>query len=203
MMYIIVLVTLALLVVYLLWIWLSRELGDAVRAGRTAARVRRGGRTPELLVEETQAAFRNQGLEADLVVVSHDALELYDRLRERVIDRRDRPDLPAATVLALAGDADAARLYVRAVDTPPDEPGRETTAFHDFEAVTAIETVAHEGPEGLVAPGEQAIALHIDGTAYHLAVEPAWHIAADDLARQLKALIHDHQPPPGAPAIVR
>lgn len=203
MMYIIVLVTLALLIVYLLWIWLSRELGDALRAGRVAARVRRGGRTPELLVEDTQAAFRDEGLEPDLVVVTHDALDLYDRLRKHVVGRTDRPDLPAATVLALAGDADTARLFVRAVETPPGEPGRETSAFHDFDAVSAIEPVANDGPEGLVAPGEQAIALRIRDTEYRLAVEPAWHIAASDLARQLRALVHDRRPPPGAPAIVR
>lgn len=206
MMYIIVLITLALLVVYLLWLWLSRELGDAVRAGRVAARVRRGGRTPDLLVRETRSAFHELGLEPDLVVVSHDALDLYDRLRRRVIDRTDRPDLPAATVLALAGDADAGRLYLRAVETPPGRAGRETATFHDFDRVTLIETVANDGPDGLVAPGDQAIALHLeeaDAPGYRLAVEPAWHIAPADLARQLRTLIQDRQPPCGAPVIVR
>ena len=203
MMYIIVIVTLVLLVVYLLSIWLSRELGDAVRAGRVAARVRRGGRTPDLLVRETQAAFREIGLEADLVIVTHDALDLYDRLRERVIGRTDRPDLPAATVLAFAGDADAGRLYLRAVETPPGEAGREIAGFHDFDHVTAIEPVPHGGPDGLVAPAEEAIALSVDGTDHRIAVEPAWHVTAADLARQLRTLIEERRPPDGAPVAVR
>ncbi len=206
MMYIIVLLVLALLVVYLLWRWLSSELGEAGRSLRVALRVRRGGRTPQLLAEEARAACRAEGIEPDLVIVSHDALDLYDRLRERVIGRTDRPDLPGATVLALAADADAGKLYVRAVETPAERPGREIVRLHDLDRVARIEAVTHAGPEGLVAPAEQAIAIAVDDPdvpEYRLAVEPGWHIAALDITRRLSTLCRDREPPRGAPVVVR
>jgi hypothetical protein len=206
MMYIIVLVTLALLVVYLTSLWLSAEAKDAFAGAREALRVRRGGRTPAMLIEETRATFHAEGLEPALIIVSHNALDLYDRLRRAVIDRPDRPDLPAATVLALATDTNAGRLYLRAVDTPPGAPGRETARFHDCADIERIDTVINDAPAGLTGPGAEAIALSLPGAnpaEYRLAVEPAWHLNANDLTRRLRQIIQHGQRPDGAPIIVR
>jgi hypothetical protein len=206
MMYIIVLVTLALLVVYVTSRWLSGEAREAFTGAREAVRVRRGGRTPAMLIEETRAAFQAVGLEPDLIIVSHDALDLYDRLRREVIDRPDRPELPAATVLALATDTRAGRLYIRAVDTPPNTPGRETAKFHDCSAVPRIDTVPNDAPAHLTAPGTEAIAITLDAAdpgEYRLAVEPAWHLDASDLARRLRRIVQDGEPPDSPPVIVR
>ncbi|MEF8833346.1 MAG: hypothetical protein V5A42_00650 [Halofilum sp. (in: g-proteobacteria)] len=206
MMYIIVLVTLALLVVYLTSLWLSAEAKDAFASAREALRVRRGGRTPDMLIEETRAAFHAKGLAPDLIIVSHNALDLYDQLRREVIGQPDRPDLPTATVLALAADAHAGRLYLRAVDTPSGATGRETASFHYCALVERIETVANDAPKHLTGPGAEAIALVLPGadpSDYRLAVEPAWHLNANDLAHRLRHIIQDGQRPVGAPVIVR
>lgn len=206
MMYIIVLVTLALLVVYLTSRWLSAEAREAFAGGREAVRIRRGGRTPAMLIEETRAAFEAEGLEPDLIIVSQNALNLYDHLRREVIGRRDRPDLPAATVIALGADTDAGRLYLRAVDTPPGTPGRETATFYDCTAVDGIEPVANDAPENLTGPGTEAIALTLRGAdpaEYRLAVEPAWHLDANDLTRRLREIVQQGQRPASAPVIVR
>ncbi|WP_070988163.1 hypothetical protein [Halofilum ochraceum] len=206
MMYIIVLVTLALLVVYLISRWLSAEAREAFAGGLQALRVRRGGRTPAMLIEETRAAFRAEGLEPDLIIVSHDALDLYDHLRREVIGRADRPDLPAATILALATDTRAGHLYLRAVDTPPGAPGRETATFHECAAVERIEPVANDAPAHLTGPGTEAIALTIQAGVladYRLAVEPAWHLDPNDLTRRLRQIIQQGQRPDSAPVIVR
>ncbi len=206
MMYIIVLVTLALLVVYLTSRWLSAEAREAFAGGREAVRVRRGGRTPAMLIEETRTAFQAEGLDPDLIIVSHNALDLYDHLRREVIGRLDRPDLPAATVIALAADARARQLYLRAVDTPPGTPGRETATFHDCSAVDRIEPVTNDAPGNLTGPGAEAIALTLRGSdpaEYRLAVEPAWHLDANDLAHRLRQIIQKGQCPDSAPVIVR
>ena len=206
MMYIILLLILGFLVLYFTSRWISAEAREAIAGARTALRIRRGGRTAALLVDETRAAFQAQALEPDLIIVSHNALDLYDRLRARVIDRADRPDLPNATVLALGADIDAGRLYLRAIDTPAGQAGRETASFHSFDTVTAIETTAHEGPEGLVPPGQEAVALILstaDPSEYRLAAEPAWHLSANDLARRLRSIIQDRSRPAGAPVILR
>lgn len=206
MMYIIVLVTLALLVVYLTSRWLSAEARDAFASAREAVRVRRGGRTPAMLIDETRAAFQAEGLDPDLIIVSHDALDLYDHLRREIIDQPGRPDLPAATILALATDTQAGRLYLRAIDTPPGAPGRETAAFHDCAAVERIEPVTNDAPANLTGPGTEAIALTFpaaEPVEYRLAVEPAWHLNASDLIRRLQQIIQHGQRPDGAPVIVR
>lgn len=206
MMYIIVLALLVLLVAYLTWLWLSAEMRDAVRAARVAWRVRRGGRTPSLLVEEACRRFWDEGLEADFVIVTNEALDLYDRLRERVIGRTDRPDLPAAIVLALGIDVDGRMLYLRSVDTPAGASGRETAGLHPFGAVVRIETVANDGPEGLVPPGEQALAIdlgHGDPAHHRLVLEPGWHLSPRDVANRIRAMVLQREPPAGAPVYVR
>lgn len=206
MMYIIVLVTLALLIIYVTSRWLSGEAREAFTGAREAVRVRRGGRTPAMLVEETQAAFQAEGLEPDLIIVSHDALDLYDRLRREVIGQSAPPDLPAATVIALATDTEAGRLYLRAVDTPTGAPGRETAAFHDCATVERIEPVTNDAPENLTGPGSEAIALTLpaaEPALYRLAVEPAWHLNANDLTRRLREIIQQGQRPDSPPVIVR
>lgn len=205
MMYIIVLVTLALLVVYVTSRWLSAEAREAFAGARDAMRVRRGGRTPAMLIEETRAAFHREDLEPDLIVVSDNTLNLYDRLRREVIGRSDRLDLPAATILALGADTRAGRVYLRAVDTPPGLPGRESATFHDCAAVERIEPTTNDAPAHLSGPGTEAIALTLraEPAEYRLAVEPAWHLSADDLTRRLRQIVQQRRRPDSAPVIVR
>ena len=206
MMYIIVLVTLALLVVYLTSLWLSAEAKEAFAGVRVALRVHRGSRTPAILIEETREAFRRQRLDPDLIIVSHNALDLYDHLRREVIAQPDRPDLPAATVLAVATDARAGRLYLRAIDAPTGAPGRENADFHDCTLVERIEPVTNDAPAHLTGPGSEAIAVTLRDTEpaeYRLAVEPAWHLDANDLARRLREIIQHGQRPDSTPVIVR
>ena len=206
MMYIAVLIALLLLIAYVTWRWLARELRDAYAALRVAVRQHRGGRSPARLVEETQSAFRARGLEPDFIVVSHESLDLYDALRAQVIDRETRPDLPAAMVIVLGIDVDARTVFLRAVDTPAARPGRETAVFHDCEAVASVRRCEHEGPAGLVAAGDEALELVVAGAdpeRYRLAVEPAWHVPAGDLASRIHQMVFEQARPRVGPVIVR
>jgi len=205
MMYIIVLVALILLVVYVTWRWLARELHDAAASARTAWRIRRGGRSPALLIEDARTALSARGLEPDCIVVSHDALELYDHLRARVIGQAAPPALPAAMVLALAIDVDARTCYLRAVETPAGQPGREAGAFHDLARIARLETVDHTGPDGLVATADRALEVEIDHPprVYRLALEPAWHVGPEEMATRLRRMLIEARKPAGAPVVVR
>jgi hypothetical protein len=205
MLYIIVLVALILLVGYVTGRWLARELRGAAASARTAWRIRRGGRSPALLIEDTRAALFARALEPDCIVVSHEALELYDRLRARVIGQAAPPALPAAMVLALAIDGDARTCYLRAVETPPGQPGRETAACHELDRIARVEVVDHTGPAGLVATADRALEIEIDEPArvYRLALEPAWHVSAEDVAARLRRMLIEARKPAGAPVVVR
>ncbi len=207
MLYAIIFIVAAIVLVYVLALWLLKESREA--KGALGERIKRltGGLTTQSLLEDTQTVFREGGYEPDLVVVSHSVTPVYDGLRRTILKEPIERALPAGLVLALAADVDAATLYVRAIEAPnPGRIGTDRRVFAAFSDVTAIDPITAAFPDGLAPPGDRAVSIRLASSPaehYHVVVEAAWGVAADELAQQLRRMIFDRRRPPAAPVVVR
>lgn len=207
MLYAIIFIVAAIVLVYVVTLWLLKESREA--KGALGERIKRltGGLTTQSLLEDTQSVLREHGHAPDFVVVSQGITPVYDRLRRTFLKEPIGRALPAGLVLALAADIDTGTLYLRAVEAP--KPGRIATdrrIFAAFSDVEAIDPVAAHFPGGTAPPGGRAVSIRLANTPaehYHMVAESAWGVAADELAEQLRRMIFDRQHPPAAPVVVR
>jgi len=203
MIYPILLIIALILLGIFLWTWLSREIRAAGAWLRDRILIARGGTTQQHLLEETQRACRERGLAPDCILVSGQVTEVYDHLRRRVIGQRADGTLPSAVALALGADVDAGSLFVRAVEAPADDIGRDTSAFIPFADISGIEQVEQDLPAGLAPKAESAIEIVTAQQRYRLSLEERWGVSARDLVERIRAMIEDGRKPDAAPLIVR
>lgn len=207
MLYAIIFIVAAIVLVYVVTLWILKESREA--KGALGERIKRltGGLTPESLLEATQSACRDQGLSPDFMVVSRGVTPVYDELRRSILREPAGSALPAGLALALAVDVDAKRLILRAIEAP--KPGRiasDRNVSLAFGDINAVETVTCRFPAELAPGGDEALSIGVSGTptvAYHMVVEPAWAVGADELAQQLHRMIFEGHRPPAAPVVVR
>jgi hypothetical protein len=97
---------------------------------------------------------------------------------------------------------DAARLYVRAVDSGGGI-GRETAAWHGLEEIARVRQCPNGLPEAISPPGEEVLEILTGDARYHLVLEPGWGVLPGDLAERLRAMLVEGRKPAGAPVVVR
>lgn len=186
--------------------WLSAEARGFGRWAREHWILARGGQSPERLIQTTRRAFTAEGLEPDFIVVAHQALPCYERLRRDYLGQVPEQPLPAGVVLALAADVDAGQVFVRAVVAQPGIPGREEAAFLRFDQVRSAELIPARLPEGVAPAADQALELVTTDAnlpPLHLALEPEWGVDPKEIADRIRALLAGRWRPDAPPAIVR
>lgn len=206
MFYLILFLIAAAVLLYITSRWLRAELRELGAWLYEQWIVMRGGRSTEQLIADTRAVFEREGLNAQFLVVSRQALPCYERLRREYLEAPVAAPLPAAVVLALGLDLDACRLYLHAVITETDAPGREVGRFLDFDAVRSLEPIPARLPAGPAPVAERALEIRtIDprDPPFHLALEPEWGVAGDELAERLEAMINGNWRPESLPVVVR
>ncbi|MEX1081384.1 MAG: hypothetical protein WEC99_05155 [Halofilum sp. (in: g-proteobacteria)] len=207
MMYVIVILIGVLLLLYFGGRWLlheSREVGFVLRKLIKQAT---GGQTEDTLIRQAHAAFSERGLPApDMVAVPRDTEKLYDALRSEVIGRVPEPALPAAVGIVLAICIDGGYIYLHAVSAAPGEAGSEHDGFLEFDDVAEIRAVPTVAHPAIASSAESALELQqhdASGPAFHMPIDPAWGIDADDLVRHVTAMIRERRKPGGGTVILR
>lgn len=206
MIYLILFLAATAILLYVTSRWLRAELRELGAWLHEQWVVLRGGRSTERLVADTHAVFEREGLNAQFLVVSRQALSCYERLRREYLETPVAVPLPAAVVLALGLDLDARRLYLHAVITEADAPGREVGRFLDFDAVHSLEPIPARLPAGPAPTAERALEIRTAeprDPPFHLALEPEWGVAGNELVGRLDAMINGHWRPDSLPVVVR
>ncbi len=207
MMYLIVILIGVLLLLYFGGRWLMHETREVGAVLRKVVKQATGSQTEDTLIGQAHAAFAERGLPApDLVAVPRDAETVYAALRREAIDRVPEPALPGALAIVLAISIDRTTVYLRAVYAAPGEPGVERAAFWGFDEIAQIEAISATDHPALASPAESALVLQLHDPAapiYHLPVDPAWGIGAEDLVKHLSAMIREHSKPGGGTVILR
>lgn len=206
MFYLILFLIATAILLYMTSRWLRaelRELGAWLHEKRV---VMRGGLSTERLIADTRAAFGREELSVHFLVVSRQVLPCYERLRREYLGLPAGEPLPAAVVLALGLDLDAGRLYLRTVITERDAPGRDVGRFLDFGDIRSLEPVAARLPAGPAPVAERALEIRTHDPRdppFHLALEPGWGVAGEEIVERIRAMIEGRWRPEGIPVVVR
>jgi hypothetical protein len=207
MLYAIIFIVGAAVGAYVIALWLIHETREASGAIGARLKLLTGGWTNEALLQRTQTECANGGLNPDFIVISNSITPVYDALRGKVLASPIGTALPAGLVLAMAADVSERRLYLHAVEAArPARPGNERRFTISFDDVNEIETISNSFDTNIVPSGQHAVAFRLanaPAARYDVIVEPAWAVAAKDLASQLRSMVIDEREPPAAPVVVR
>lgn len=206
MIYLILFLTAAAILLYITSRWLRAELHELGAWLHERWVVMRGGQSTERLVADTRAVFEREGLNAHFLVVSHQVLPCYERLRRDYLETSVTEPLPAAVVLALGLDLDTRRLYLRAVISEQDTAARDIGRFLAFDDIRSLEAVTARLPAGPAPDAERALEIRTHDPRdppFHLALESDWGVSGDEIVERIRAMVEDRWRPEGIPVVVR
>lgn len=206
MIYLLLFLAATAILLYITSRWLRAELRELGAWLHEKWTVLRGGQSTERLVADTRTVFEREGLNAQFLVISRQVMSCYKRLQRDHLDTPAAEPLPAAVVLALAADLDARRLYLRAVISEHDAPGRDVGRFLDFDDVLSLEPVPARLPAGPAPAAERALEIRTrnpQDPPFHLALEPDWGIEGNELVERIRAMLEGRWRPEGIPVVVR
>lgn len=206
MIYLLLFLVAAAILLYVTSRWLRAELRELRAWLGEKWTVRRGGESQASIIAAARHAFDAQGLEPHFMIVSRQVLHSYRQLRRHHIEQTPRQPLPAAAVLALAVDADARQLYLRAVIPDSGGPARDVAEFLHFDEIESVQAVPHRTPDGPAPTAERALEIVTtdpNRPAFHFALEPDWSVSADEITHRIRALLAGDWRPDAPPTVVR